>query len=104
MNNHLTEAARYGDAQTEERGLEEYIKSLDIGTLDELLHIAEQRALRAVLIKYGRKSELDEVQRLNKPTPIRLTERQQRDLAAFTPMYLDGIALGWKAHDLKESA
>lgn len=86
----LAEAAADNDALAEEHGVERVVSDLGLN-LDDLVYIAEQRALRAVLMRSGR---LDELPRSNNPKDVALNEGERAEMAALIPVYLDGITLG----------
>lgn len=97
----LLKAARYNDAQAEEVGLPATVGALGMD-LSVLTHVAEQRALRMVLIHAGRLEELHKLTASTNPTPVELTPTQRKLVDVMAVTYLDGIALGWKAHELTE--
>jgi hypothetical protein len=87
------EAARYTDAEAEEGGIEHVAANLGI-EIETLTHVAEQRALRVILMEKGR---------LNYPPhAVRLTRDETARLALLTAMYMDGLTIGWRAHRLVE--
>lgn len=95
----LIEAARFNDAQAEEIGLPGAAASIGID-LTTLVHVAEQRAMRMMLVKLGRLEDLAALTRTPEFKPLRFTPEQQEEIAYLTTLYMDGIALGWRAHDL----
>jgi hypothetical protein len=87
----LAEAARYADARTEELGgLVEWCKANDIDA-DGLMHVAEQRALRACMMIDG----------LNPNQTQRMTVRLSPEANALMPLLtaacMDGVAIGYTA-------
>lgn len=98
--NVFKQAARYGDAETEEHGLEEACarQGLDMAML---MHIAQQRALRVALMASGRPQPpagLGEV-------PVALSPDERRLIqTVLMPAYLDGIYIGWRARALHDAA
>lgn len=90
----LEEAARYVNAQSEEIGLHATLDWLQMGPVEDVAHVAEQRGLRMILIMEGKSANF------TKSTPIALDVEQRAALVTFTSAYMDGLAIGWKAHEL----
>jgi hypothetical protein len=88
----LAQAARDGDDIAEESGIEAAVSDLGL-SFEDTRYVAEQRALRAVLIFGGR---ADELQTLNEGDfrAVELTERERDQMKLLTAAYLDGICLG----------
>lgn len=95
----LLVAARYNDAEVEEHGLEALTKKCEL-PLDDLRYIAEQRALRMVLVQRGRQNE---IARIKQATAVSLSIEEQATVEALTPLYLDAILLGWRARELHDA-
>lgn len=95
----LVEAARYNDAQAEELGVPGTAGLMGID-LHALTHVSEQRAIKAMLVKLNRLDELKALQRTPEFKPLRFTPEQQEEIGFMTALYMDGIALGWKGHEL----
>lgn len=95
----LLEAARYNDAFCEEHGL---LPMIERGGLvpDEVMYVAQQRALRVVLIESHR---LEETMNVTQATRIELTPEENAKLLNYIPIYLDAIMLGWKANQLERN-
>lgn len=93
----LAEAARYNDAIAEERGLAAAVAEAGLD-MEELLHVADQRALRAVLIGSRGAAALKLLDPVA-PSAIEppLTHVEKAQLAFYTSLYMDGITLGAKA-------
>jgi hypothetical protein len=87
----LAQAASDGDDIAEERGVEAAVRDLGL-SFEDTRYVAEQRALRAVLIFGGRADELQ----MNEGDfrAVELTERERDQMKLLTAAYLDGIALG----------
>lgn len=93
VNDPLMLAARYNDADAEDHGtIQAVIERLGMD-FDEVVYVAEQRALRLVLLRRGRLDELSRTEFQRLP----MTEFERAEVEALTTLYLDGIALGWRA-------
>lgn len=68
--------------------------------VEDMSYVAEQRALRAVLVSSGRLNELGQL--LRGPVTIELSEAEQIWLTILTGAYMDGITLGYRT--LRENA
>lgn len=92
----LARAARDNDAEAD-GGRDILAISGDLGLDgDSLRHMAEQRALRVLLVRHGR---ADEMERLNagETFPVSLSGEESGELTMFTAMYIDAITIGWRA-------
>lgn len=94
----LAEATRYNDAETEDHGIEHVAANAGL-EFSFLYYVAEQRALRAVLAKYGRANEFPH--RTDEGTAILLTPDQREEVENLAPFYLDGIMIGWRAAQIE---
>ena len=89
----LKEACRENDTSAEQHGVA--VAALRLGVnIGDLTYIADQRALRLVLINDG-------IPMPDKATPIRLTPEQRLRHTRYMAAYVDGIALGLKAASLE---
>jgi hypothetical protein len=93
MKNHpLGLAARYNDADCEEKGFQAVFPMLGL-ELDDVIYIAQQRALRVVT------GEMD----TTKPIPVPpLTKPQAERLVNLQACILDGIVIGWRGHQIMQ--
>lgn len=98
----LAQAASDGDAVADERGLEAALTDLGL-SLEDTLYVAEQRALRAVLIAGGRTEELRSFSR-TEPSAVQLSEEEQSQIKLLQSVYLDGIALGVRYQQRRASS
>lgn len=87
----LSEAVRYNDAQAEERGFEGVVSHI-FGETDTVLHVAQQRAMRYVLIGEG--------QPINEETmrSVLIDPGRRALMVRYMPIFLDGLCAGWEAH------
>lgn len=99
-NHSLTEAARYADAQTEERGLPGALDDMGIDT-EAVLHVAAQRALRLTLLTSRGEKALKAITQSNTPTPIRMSRAEDAMCSTLTIAVLDGLVIGWKANQIE---
>lgn len=95
-----TQACRYADAVAEEGGIEHATERAGVD-IAELAHVAEQRALRALMLHTGRLAELQATAAGN-PTPIALTANESQWLMIATALAMDGLFIGWRARMLSE--
>lgn len=101
----LTQAARSTNAYSEEHGLPATLDWLGMNvSADELFYLAEQRALRAVAaasigLNMGHDRGLDDATaNAIVQTPL------WRDMRLLLlGCIADGIAIGWKAHELQDA-
>lgn len=97
----LLMAARYNDAEAEDHGIQGAVEKHGLD-FESLRYIAEQRALRIVLLQNG------EIERLRGTgyTRIELSAEQRTLVDGLTPLYLDAIFIGWRAREFanEESA
>lgn len=89
----LDRAAADNDALAEEYGIERVVGDLGIN-LPDLRYIAEQRALRAVLVRHGRIADLKRYNEARHPKGVLLTDEERAEIDALIPVYMDGITLG----------
>lgn len=88
----LASAARDIDALSEEHGFDFIFKTLGLEK-DDVIYVAQQRALRLALLHAGRGDLLGGT----KPQTIPPGLVDKHMLQALTIMCLDGMAIGWKA-------
>lgn len=88
-------AARYNDAEAEDHGLRRTVEKHGID-FETLQYVAEQRALRIVMLQNG---QLPEGQSTECRT-IELSTEQRGLLDALVPLYLDAILIGWRANEI----
>lgn len=100
-NHPLTEAARYGDAQCEERGIEATVAEHGLD-LDAIMHVAEQRSLRIVIMLSRGPEALMAMAKTGKFEHVRLTAMEDEMLEQFKVAYLDGLFIGWVAHAIAD--
>ena len=102
MRNHpFGEAARYGDAKTEEIGLVAYLSEIGI-QMSDLDYLAQQRAIRVAAVMSQRK-EMRALLGETKPMPIpELTPSERISFRAAHLAYLDAVSIGWKAREIAE--
>lgn len=101
QNHPLTEAARYGDAQCEERGIEATVAEHGLD-LDAIMYVAEQRALRIVVMLSRGHEALTAMASSGKFETIRLTPSEDDMLEQFKVAYLDGLFIGWLARKIHQ--
>jgi hypothetical protein len=94
----LARAGADNDAIAEERGLEAAIGELELDA-EDVKHVAEQRALRAVMVESGRAGELAiaHAHGSNRAQGFSLSTAEKARLVFYTAVYMDGIALGLRA-------
>jgi len=90
----LAIAARYNDAEAEEYGVEKTVKRQGFDW-DEILHVAEQRALRVIAMDNPRLAAA-----LKDGQAASLTADQLHGLIVLKSAILDGIMIGWRAKGL----
>ena len=100
---HLAQAASDNDSMAEEIGLEGAVARVGLN-VEDVRQVAEQRALRAVMVESGRLPELQRAHRQasNRPQGFALSRMERHKLAIYTAMYMDAITLGWRANDLAQ--
>lgn len=96
-NHPLTEAARYNDAQAEEIGIMETVKANGLDPI-AVLHIAQQRALRLVVLNNYGIETLEELVRQNAKQELSFTERDRQMIDEISIAFMDGIMIGWRGH------
>ena len=96
----LAKAARMNDdaARTTKNDIEKVVESLGMD-FEALKHVAEQRALRAVLIQGERELPLMAPAGVEE-TSIHLEPYEVALLGIYTTFYLDAIAIGWRARGI----
>jgi hypothetical protein len=83
----IAEAARYADAGAEEHGLQTYLRGHDIDH-EGLMYVANQRALRAVMIERGQSPNV------TRPTPVNLTREELNRMVTYAALFMDGFVVG----------
>jgi hypothetical protein len=93
MKNHpLGLAARYNDAECEEKGFQEVFPSLGL-KLEDVLYVSEQRALRV----------LTGVSDTSKTIPLpKMDITGTQRLVTLQSCVLDGIVIGWRAYRISQ--
>lgn len=89
----LAQAAYDNDDIADRDGYQAAISDLALSE-DDLQYVAQQRALRAVLVQSGRADELREIHALGELATVDLSTDEQERLKALIPVYLDGICIG----------
>jgi hypothetical protein len=85
-------AARYNDADCEERGFPAVFPALGL-EMDDVIYLAQQRALRVLT------GEMD----TTKPIPVPpLSARDMQQLVTLQACILDGIVIGWRGHQIAQ--
>lgn len=69
---------------------------------EELRHVAEQRAMRCVLVLRGRGKELRDVDDSGELTAIAFDPTEQASVDLFTSVAMDTLAIGWRGNQLHE--
>lgn len=113
-NRPLLMSARFNDDLAERKGTEQAVAELGLD-LDEVVYVAEQRALRLTLHANGRSDELQSLhwpsagkatdrdrRRFSNMPAVRLDRAEQEQFQWFVSCSLDGICLGWGAHRIAE--
>jgi hypothetical protein len=96
------QACRYADAVAEEGGIEHATAAAGID-IEELAHVAKQRALRALMLHTGRMMEFAATS-LGIPTQLRLSPEEREWLIIASAIAMDGMFIGWRARMLTEAA
>lgn len=99
-NQPLVEAARYADAQAEEHGLENAIAGAGMDA-ETLHHVAQQRALRLVLLKHRGKEGMQAITKQNKEVPVCMSKEELADMTVLMLAYMDGLVIGWIGHSIQ---
>ena len=84
-------AARFNDARAEEVGLSGTLSGMGLD-VDDMMHIARQRALRAVCVSLYQQPLSEELAR-----KIIVDPQASSFLLMATTVALDGMAIGWEA-------
>lgn len=87
----LSEAVRYNDARAEEHGFDEALRQLGLDDMNAVLHVAQQRAMRMVLVAEGSPIN-EETMRSVLAYPAR-----RAMMKSLTSTFLDGLCAGWEA-------
>lgn len=97
-------AARYNDAFAEEHGLQGTVESVLDVPFETVKHVAEQRAIRVVMIRNPARlvSFQEQMKRGAEAQALPFTEEETAEITTLTMVYLDAIALGWKAKELTD--
>ncbi len=96
----LSQAARETNAHADAHGLEATLQWLGMAGAGEVAYLGEQRALRAVAASTLGAGDVDErIARSIVATPL---WRDMRML--LVGCYMDGMAIGWKGHELASRA
>lgn len=96
----LSEASRYTDARAEDIGFEETVNELGI-EMSGLMYVAEQRALRMILIMQGRSpSEMSKTSFER----ISLSSNERKMMALFQSCWIDALCVGVKTMKIREGA
>ena len=90
-------AARYNDAEAEDHGVQGTVEKHGLD-FDALNWVAEQRALRIVMLQNGELPESD-----NQCYTIEVTDQQRALMDALVPLYLDAILIGWRAKEITDT-
>lgn len=98
LQNLLAEAVRYNDARAEEHGFEGVIKQIFGNDVDAVMHVAQQRAMRYVLVTEGR-----EINEQNMRSVLTHPARKAM-MISLIPTFLDGLCAGWEAKTIKDRA
>lgn len=96
-NHPLTEAARYNDAQAEEIGIMETVNANGLDPI-AVVYIAQQRALRLVMLNNYGIEALEDLVRQNAKQELNLTERDRQMIEDIAIAFVDGIMIGWRGH------
>lgn len=103
-NHPLFEAMRFLDIESERSpqgtDAETLYKKLGLPTFEIVRYGAEQRALRAALVANGRAKEMQEAATAERLSTLALTEGERNLQSRLIPTYVDGIACGWKGHEI----
>lgn len=100
----LTEAARIVNAVAEERGLEGAIEWLGVdATVAQFGYLAEQRVLRVIAASSGYNMGTDPVRDEEVTKRITSDPAYREKAALLIAAHMDGLAVGWKAHELSEA-
>lgn len=93
-------AARYNDADVEEHSFAETIGRQGL-TLEDVMHIAEQRAIRALYVELGRDMSIF---KQREPQRMQFTGEERDRLIILQAAVIDGILIGWRGRSLKDGA
>jgi hypothetical protein len=97
MANHpLAKAAREVNAYAEAHGLEATGEYYDL-KYEDVMYIADQRALRALYAQYG--INLNP----NYPMVLQLSPEQLKQHVLLMAAYMDGLVIGWRAKEIAEN-
>lgn len=96
--NPLLLAARYNDAEAEEFELADLFGRHGL-ELSEVEYLAQQRALRVVLMQSGR---MEEFRHQTEATTVNLSDVERNLMEAMVPLYVDAIFIGWRAKAIED--
>lgn len=98
---HLAQAAADNDSMAEEGGIQMALTRLGLN-VEDVFYVAEQRALRAVMVESGRLPELQRAHRSGsvRPQGFAMSAMEKRKMMLYQAMYADAIAIGWRAKEL----
>ena len=70
--------------------------------VEDVMHLAEQRALRAVMVESGRVAEMQAAHAhgSQRPQGFSLSAAEKERQMFYMTIYVDAIALGWRAKEL----
>lgn len=101
-NHPLAKAARLNDYEADAgKDPTKIAADLEIDT-DALIYMAEQRALRVVLIQAGRIEEVQGAEMEARAQQVSLSPSQQALMQMLTVMYIDAMVIGWRALRIQE--
>lgn len=92
-------AARYNDSDAEEHGFVETVTKQGL-ELSDVLYLAEQRAIRVVMLQEGRFEEFQRAYATNQPATIVLSVEERLTVELLKVVYIDGILIGWRGRDI----
>lgn len=100
-NDPFLQAARYNDAEVEEKDWESFWTSRGVEP-KTILYMAEQRAMKyAILVTEG-KGALDKLSLTNQAKVFKPTEEQTVVMRLVMPTIMDGMAIGRRALELAD--
>lgn len=92
----LVKAARHNDDMAEMLGFPLALESLGLD-LKPIAHVADQRALRAVLLISRGKDELEKIVKQSEEVTVELSPAERMYHSQLSAVLMDGISIGWKA-------
>lgn len=101
----LAQAAADNDSMAEEGGIPMALTRIGL-SVEDVMYVAEQRALRAVMVESGRLPELQRAHREGsvRPQGFKLSNLERHRMVLYQAMYADAIAIGWRANDLSRDS